>query len=744
VGGLVGLKTGAAIRNSYAAGEVSGTGGATVGGLVGETSGNVTVTYGYYAADAGVVECADDDEDCAAAADVLVARGVGTPKRGVDMKSDEFVSLLNVAAYALKNNTFKENTNKWYALSGEYPKLSMDSVTISVFATCFAGGNGTEAAPYQIGTSQHLENLAVYVNCGADLSKNGFFTLTNDILLNDTLNWREWGTNAIKRPKKEWTAIGQQPSDTAGQPKVRFNGTFNGAGYTIYGVFIDKGEDSTFSGRYQGLFGRVEKEGTGTSSGAIKNLGVSHSYIRGYCYVGGLAGLNKKGTITKSFVKNANIEAWGGKNGAGGIGGLVGLNDSTALVINSYSWANVSGEINMAGGLVGWNSANSRISYSYAIGNVSVSGDDVGGLAGRNDGSVIRDSYANGNVVGVEATAGTGGNGVGGLVGINFNAVIAKCYAVGAVSGNSSYGGLVGLRMSNGRIDSSYYSRDITPVKNDYGTPKTEGELKSLKTYAGWDTIKVWAIDSESDGYPYLGMTRPELPKILTHPTGADVRIGQNYPMSVSATASSGTPSYQWFSNTKNSNEGGARISGATDRSYTVKWEKDTTLYYYVVVTNTQTTPVADSVAGSQTVSVTSNTAKVNVGKGSALLSDDRVVPQSGFGKESAAISPPPALTTELTVGPNPTNRSIGAVSIFREGKRIDKGELRIYDAMGNAVKKISVVDDSSGKLKRKVAAWDLTDAEGRYVPEGAYLLKGVVVTDGKHEKVSLIVGIVK
>ncbi|MDR0307937.1 MAG: hypothetical protein LBI42_14020 [Chitinispirillales bacterium] len=43
----------------------------------------------------------------------------------------------------------------------------------------------------------------------------------------------------------------------------------------------------------------------------------------------------------------------------------------------------------------------------------------------------------------------------------------------------------------------------------------------------------------------------------------------------------------------------------------------------------------------------------------------------------------------------------------------------------------------------REVGSWNLTDARGRKVPAGAYLVKGTIKTnDGKSEKISLILGI--
>jgi hypothetical protein len=715
LGGLAGAKIGASIKNCYAAGEILriDTTVKTFGGLVGSDSG-ATITYGYY------------DRDASG------AKGVGIPKSSVYMLSQEFAGLLNVAAYALKNNTYKEGANKWFFSTGQYPKLSMDSVTAAVFANCFARGNGKEGTPYIIEEPQHLQNLAVYVNCGADLSKDGFFKLGKDIMLNDTTVTNWWSWKSGDTVLNEWTAIGQQPRDTLNQPRVRFNGTFDGDGHVVVGVYISKGSDSTFSGRYQGLFGRVEREAT--QGGVIKNVGVVNSYINGYCFVGGLVGWNNKGMIIKSFVKNANIEATGGINGAGAIGGLAGLNGGAGTIINSYSTASVSGEINMAGGLLGWNAAGSRVAYSYATGDVSVIGDDVGGLVGRNDGSAVRDCYATGEISGTgDAVSGRGGNVIGGLVGMNFNATVSRCYAIGKVNGNSSVGGLVGSRLSGGKIDSSYYKVNSNTIINDHGTPKTDEQMRAdTATYKGWNFTTVWARDPVSDSYPYLGMVRAQTPVINRQPVGGQIAMGDRYTLSVAATVSGGVISYQWFGNTESLNSDGVKIEGATEAAYVPPTDREMLRYYYVVVTNTANITVADSLAGMNVASLASDAVKIRVGNyPDAVSSPDRVIPDLSSGNESASVSPPPALTTELTAGPNPVDKSSGTVSFFRKGKQLESANLLIYDAFGNVVNRV------------KEGSWNLTDEKGRPVSKGTYLVRGVVAgKDGKREKVSAVVGV--
>jgi flagellar hook assembly protein FlgD len=74
----------------------------------------------------------------------------------------------------------------------------------------------------------------------------------------------------------------------------------------------------------------------------------------------------------------------------------------------------------------------------------------------------------------------------------------------------------------------------------------------------------------------------------------------------------------------------------------------------------------------------------------------------------------------------------------------VDNATLTVYDASGNVVSKVRVSDKALGTQdRRQVAEWNLKDSKGRLVPEGAYLVRGVVKTgDGKRERWSVVVGV--
>jgi len=125
-----------------------------------------------------------------------------------------------------------------------------------------------------------------------------------------------------------------------------------------------------------------------------------------------------------------------------------------------------------------------------------------------------------------------------------------------------------------------------------------------------------------------------------------------------------------------------------------------------------------------------------------ATLVTDLALPNPPKTNESATVAPVAAVSNTFSVGPVPASQSGNGVKFFWQGKAVAGGSLLIYDALGNSVKNIVVTDASSGNLsKRAIGAWDLTDAKGRRVTAGSYLVKGKVTTqNGTAVSVSSIV----
>ena len=249
------------------------------------------------------------------------------------------------------------------------------------------------------------------------------------ILMNDldsaTAGYEELASETANQGK------GWQPIETWGPP-FKFKGSFDGQGYEIRDLFINRPDE-----RGVGLFGYV---GVG---GVIKNVGVVNFTVSGSSRVGGLVGDNA-GTVSNSY-SSSNV------NGPFGIGGLVGEN--WGAVSNSYSTGSVTGKW-LVGGLVGdnWGS----VSNSYSTGSVTVTEFKVGGLVGFNSGTV------------------------------------SNSYSTGSVSGSDEYvGGLVGDDY-HGTVSNSFWDTETSgQATSDGGTGKTTAQMKSIATFSAWDIIAV-------------------------------------------------------------------------------------------------------------------------------------------------------------------------------------------------------------------------------------------------------------
>ena len=151
-------------------------------------------------------------------------------------------------------------------------------------------------------------------------------------------------------------------------------------------------------------------------------------------------------------------------------------------------------------------------------------------------------------------------------------------------------------------------------------------QLSSLYTsYGPWDISNVSAIEItydlnvNSNEYltfenitisDVLATTDAETPNIDTQPADKDVLVAEPATLTVAASVSTGTLSYQWYSNTSDSNTGGTLITDATSATYQALTVATGTMYYYCIVTNTDNTAT-----GNTTASATSDAATVVVKK---------------------------------------------------------------------------------------------------------------------------------
>ena len=285
------------------------------------------------------------------------------------------------------------------------------------------------------------------------------YELMNDLDFNNDESYRTLDPSLLKN---SWTvAVGKftHASDSGWQPIDGFNAVFNGNGYTIANMQINRSVGKTSN---IGLFANIG------SDGKVKNLGLIDPTIKGLVgikNVGGIAGAIQRGSVIMNSHVVGDVGAGNTDKiitgGSGFIGGMVGRN--RGFILNSYAEINViaedSGTVeNRVGGLVGRNIDGGKVYNSYASGEVK-GPCIVGGLVGNQFStnpqdpekrSEIKNSYATGNV---ETGFGTCSNSnikvAGGLVGINNSSRIENSYTLGEILGGGTRAGLVARAISH-------------------------------------------------------------------------------------------------------------------------------------------------------------------------------------------------------------------------------------------------------------------------------------------------------
>ena len=300
----------------------------------------------------------------------------------------------------------------------------------------YAGGNGTEANPFQISTLAELR-LFMETPAGGFFPPNAYYRLTATIDAADTSTWL--------------SGAGWQPVDA-----TLMDG-FDGQNFEIQNLYVNRpAEDGV------GLF----KLAGGICCKDVKNIRIVGGQITGRDRVGGLSGSADSAATISNIHSTATIA------GRSDVGGLVG-NSANSPISGSSSGGAVTGTGDFVGGLIG-RTGGGKIESSHATGHVigkkqvggligvyvqgaapaltstwatgQVDGDDrVGGLIGDSQGKVTF-SYATGAVAATGASSSVPTYAfAGGLLGIQDNHGTEDSYASGAVSGPlSGVGGLIG------------------------------------------------------------------------------------------------------------------------------------------------------------------------------------------------------------------------------------------------------------------------------------------------------------
>jgi len=308
------------------------------------------------------------------------------------------------------------------------------------FTTPSLEGAGTSENPYLISSYDDLKKVGV----GAH-SLSATYRLTSDIDASSS--------------KTQNGGAGFYPIGSDSEP---FNGVFQGAGFGINDLNMNWQGNT-----YVGLFGYG-------SYATIDSLGLVNMTVKGYEYLGSLAGVCNNCKITAVFVSGLSMARTVNNDNNLFIGGLLGRGSQDTIVGTSVKGSlSVSGEdlSSYVGGLIGSLSELSSLQDCFTEVTITAAQTGlynyyVGGLLGKGgDGTSIESCHTNSSL---DVTSGLYVYS-GGLAGITESVTIVNSYAEGSVTAyvnnNSAYssyaGGLVG-HATETSIDNSYAGNSVS------------------------------------------------------------------------------------------------------------------------------------------------------------------------------------------------------------------------------------------------------------------------------------------
>ncbi len=289
---------------------------------------------------------------------------------------------------------------------------------------CVFAGSGTEADPYQVSSLNHLRELSSLASI--------------------------WDDHFIQTADIDATGTQSDPFVPIGNGTNKFEGSYDGNGFQITNLNIDRNAD------YNGLFGYA-------LNSTITNIHLVDVEIDGNNYTGTLIGYGNNVHVTK-------CSATGNLHGDNYVGGLIGFTRYTGSNGSYVSecWTNVRvfSYTQYAGGLIGFIvNGDSQVSTTFTIENCYARGwvqstNYTGGLIGY----ILVESYQ--------------------------TASVKNCFSAGrVVCSFSNYGGLIGYKTPTCDVLNCFWdmTNSYTNSSNG-GTGKTASEMFDLATYTDLST----------------------------------------------------------------------------------------------------------------------------------------------------------------------------------------------------------------------------------------------------------------
>lgn len=359
--------------------------------------------------------------------------------------------------------TFSIVNNKLMLGSLEKPAEVILTATLGDYSRAFTIqginnpfiGEGTEASPYLMRNVADMETLSKYTTTYGVRYENKYFAMTNDIDMSTSTEFQliAWGDAA------------------------EFRATFDGRGCSIKNIKIERTASNDY---FIGIFANIGTAGT------IRNLKVDGGSVKGYRYVGAIAG-NSNGRI-EYCTNSASVETVGGGTTNNNAGGIAGYLDKGASVYRCDNYGKIFSSYTYAGGIAAYGVSTSQISYCNNYGEVSTdesrnySGGIIGGGLSMLDscvnyGTVAGNAYIGGIAGNISASSkpvincenrGTikaGSSYVGGIAGAAA-AQLNSCRNYSDISGAGYVGGIAGS-LTTGALDCVNYGK-VAGTKSNY------------------------------------------------------------------------------------------------------------------------------------------------------------------------------------------------------------------------------------------------------------------------------------
>ncbi len=188
-----------------------------------------------------------------------------------------------------------------FMATDSYPVLTLFAETINnedLLGNPPFEGEGTEEAPYLISDASDLRNMVGLGGLGA------YFELTNDIYVNDvkSVDWHTGTVNNGYSPEPWFKGNNENGTGYISylDANEAFEGTVNGNGYAVHGIYYELGNNSTVAG----LLPYV-------SNANISNLGIEDSFIGSGRFTGGFAGYGNTINLSGCWIDDScSVFGW--------------------------------------------------------------------------------------------------------------------------------------------------------------------------------------------------------------------------------------------------------------------------------------------------------------------------------------------------------------------------------------------------------------------------------------------------